>query len=72
MILLHTKKPVPNSWFSFVMPKKNVHSPAGLVLLSSNLTSCTPTKSNLYLDSSLETVVRDSALYVLRTLHVQS
>jgi hypothetical protein len=33
------------------------------VPLPSHLTSCTPTKSNLYLDSSLETVIREPALY---------
>jgi hypothetical protein len=32
---------------------KDVYSPAGTVPLPSHLTSCTPTKSNLYLDSSL-------------------
>jgi hypothetical protein len=35
MILLCTKRTVPNSWFSFPFPQKNVYSPAG-----------TPTKSN--------------------------
>jgi hypothetical protein len=47
-----------------------VYSPAGTVPLPSHLTSCTPTKSNLYLDSSLETVVREPALYKLLIFHV--
>jgi hypothetical protein len=45
--------------------RKNVYSPAGTVPLPSHLTSCTPTKSSLYLDSSLETVIWESALYKL-------
>jgi hypothetical protein len=48
---------------------ENVYSPAGPVLLPSHPTSCTPTKSNLYLDSSLETVIREPALYKLLTFH---
>jgi hypothetical protein len=32
---------------------------------SSHLTSCTPAKSNLHLASSLETVIREPALYKL-------
>jgi hypothetical protein len=35
----------------------DVYSPAGSVLLSSHLTFCTPTKSNLYFDSSFDTVL---------------
>jgi hypothetical protein len=35
----------------------------------SYLTSCTPTKSNFYLDTSLETVIREPALYKLLTFH---
>jgi hypothetical protein len=35
----------------------------------SHLTSCTPTKSNLYLNSSLKTVIREPALYRLHTFH---
>jgi hypothetical protein len=51
---------------------QNVYSPAGTVPLPSHLTFCTPTKSNLYLDSSLETVIREPALYihVLRAFQV--
>jgi hypothetical protein len=52
MILLCTKKPVPNSWFSFPFPYKNVYSPAGSVPTPSHLTSSTPTKSSLYLECS--------------------
>jgi hypothetical protein len=48
MILLCTKNHVPNSWFSFHFPLKNVYSPAGSVPPLSHLTSCTPTKSNLW------------------------
>jgi hypothetical protein len=40
-----------------------------VVPLPSHLTSCTPTKSNLYLDSSLETVFREPALSKLPTFH---
>jgi hypothetical protein len=36
----------------------------------SHLTSYTPTKSNLYLASSLETVIWEPALYKLLTFHV--
>jgi hypothetical protein len=35
----------------------------------SHLTSCTPTKSNLYLVTSLEIVIREPALYKLLTFH---
>jgi hypothetical protein len=38
--------------------------------LPSQLTSCTPTKSNLYLDSSIETVIRKPALYKLLTFYI--
>jgi hypothetical protein len=47
-----------------------VYSPAGAVSLPSHLTYCTPTKSNLYLDSSLETVIRKPALYKRLMFHV--
>jgi hypothetical protein len=39
------------------------------VLPPSHLTSCTPAKSNLYLDSSPEVVIREPALYKLLTFH---
>jgi hypothetical protein len=35
----------------------------------SRLTSCTPTKSNLYLVSTVETVIREPALYKFLTFH---
>jgi hypothetical protein len=38
--------------------------------MPSHLTSCTPTKYNLYLDSSLETVIREPTLYKLLIFHV--
>jgi hypothetical protein len=50
---------------------EKVYSPAGSVPLPSDLTYWTPTKSNLYLDSSLETVVREPALYKLLTFQIQ-
>jgi hypothetical protein len=46
-----------------------VYSPACSVPQPSHQISCTPTKSNLYLDSSLETVIREPALYKLHTIH---
>jgi hypothetical protein len=49
---------------------QNVYSPAGAVPLSSHLTSCTPTKSSIYLESSLETVIREPALYELQMFRV--
>jgi hypothetical protein len=36
----------------------------------SHPTSCTSTTSNLYLDSPLETVIREPALYKLLTFHI--
>jgi hypothetical protein len=56
MLLLHTKKPVCNPGFSFTFPQKNVHPPAGLVLLLFHLT-CIPTKPNLHFDSSFANVM---------------
>jgi len=35
-----------------------------------DLTSCTPTKSNLYLVNSLATVINDPDLHMLLTFHV--
>jgi hypothetical protein len=43
-----------------------VYSPSVSVPPLSLLTSYTPIKSNLYFDSSFDTVIRDSALYKLR------
>jgi hypothetical protein len=47
-----------------------VYSPAGWVPPPFRLTSYIPTKSHLYPSSSLETVIREPALYILRTFHV--
>jgi hypothetical protein len=70
MILLCTKNPVPNS-LSFSFQQKNVYSPAGAVPLPSHLTSCTPTKSSLYLlDSSLINVSTEPTIYKLHMFHV--
>jgi hypothetical protein len=65
MILLCTKTlyPIHGSHSPY-------HSPAGSVPLPSHLTSCPPTKFNLYLDSSLETVIRVPALYKILMFHV--
>jgi hypothetical protein len=68
--LKHKKKPVPNSCSLFPFPHKNIHSPAGSVPPQSHLTSCMPTKSNLYLDNSSKTVMREPALH--RTFHITS
>jgi hypothetical protein len=48
---------------------ENVYSPAGSVPPPSYLTSCTVTKSNLYLASSLETVIKEPALCKLLIFH---
>jgi hypothetical protein len=64
------KKPVPNSWFSFPFPEKNIHSPAGSVPPLSHLTSCTPIKSNFHFNISSATVLSKPALYRLLTFHV--
>jgi hypothetical protein len=45
---------------------ENVYSPAGSVPLPSHLNSCTPTKFNIYLDSYLETVIREPARRLCR------
>jgi hypothetical protein len=45
-----------------------VYSPAGSVPQPSHLT-CTPIKSNLYFDSSVEAVIKEPALYKLLTFH---
>jgi hypothetical protein len=68
----------PASWSSSWPPflrlsrqqsKENVYSLAGSVPPPTHLTSCIPAKSNLYLDSSLETVIREPALYKFLTFH---
>jgi hypothetical protein len=69
MILLCTKTlyPIHGSHSPF---NQNVYSLAGAVPLPSHLTSCTPTKSNLYLDSSLDTVIMEPLLHKLLMFHV--
>src|SRR5215469_13852420 len=49
---------------------EKIIAPALTVPPLSHLTSCTPTKSNLYLSNSLASVVSDPALYRLLTFHV--
>ena len=65
-----TKNPLPNWRFSFPFSKKKIQSPALTVPPLSHITSCTPTKSNLYLANSLATVASDRDLYRHLTLHV--
>jgi hypothetical protein len=69
MILLCMRKPVPNSWFSFPFPQKNVYSPTRSVPPPSHLTYM-PTKSNLYFEMSSPTTLSEPALYMLLTFHV--
>jgi hypothetical protein len=64
------KQIVPNSWFSFPFPYKNVYSPASSVPPLSNLTSCIPHKSNLYFDNSFVAFVSEPALYKRFTFRV--
>jgi hypothetical protein len=49
---------------------QNVYSPAGTVPLPFYLTSCAPTKSNLYLNSSVQTAIGEPTLYKFLMLHV--
>jgi hypothetical protein len=65
--LLYKKKNVTNSLFSFHFPEKSVFYPASSVPPPSHLTSCTPTKSNLYFDSSFDTLTSEPALCKLLT-----
>jgi hypothetical protein len=64
-VISDTEKCVPNSCFSFSFPQETVYSSAGLVPPLSHLTPCTPTKSNLYFDSSFATVIMKPTLYRL-------
>jgi hypothetical protein len=64
MILLCTKTLYPVHGSHSPFHTKCVF-PTGEVPLSPYPTSCTPTISNLYRDSSLETVIREPALYKL-------
>jgi hypothetical protein len=52
--------------------KCTVYSSVVSVLPLSHLTSCTPTKSNLYLDTSSATVLSEPALYILLTFQVSN
>jgi hypothetical protein len=52
------------------MEQKKLYSPALTQPPLSHLTSCTPTKSNLYLANSQATAVIAPALYRLLTFHV--
>jgi hypothetical protein len=69
-LLLCMKTPVPNSWFLFPSPLKNVYSPAGSVPPPSHLTSCTPSKPNLCFQFSSSSALSEPALYILLTLQV--
>jgi hypothetical protein len=72
MILLCTKKPVTNSWFSFPFPLRNMYLPAHSVPPPSYLTLCTPTKCNLYFEISSPNALSEPALYMLLTFHLVS
>jgi hypothetical protein len=56
-------------WFLFPFPQENVYPPAGVGPLPSHLTPCTSTESNLYLDNSLKTIIREPTLYIVH-VHV--
>ena len=58
------------SYMLHALPIKEVQSPALAVPPLSHPTSCTPTRSNLYLSNSLTTVISDPDLYRLVTFHV--
>jgi hypothetical protein len=70
MILICRKKPVPNSWYSFPFPYKNVYWRAVLMPPLPYLTSCTPTKSNLYFEPSFPTAMTEPAPNRLPAFHV--
>jgi len=53
-------------------PVEKLQSPALSVSPFSHLTSCTPTKSYLYLANSLAAAVSEPALYRLLTFHLQN
>jgi hypothetical protein len=48
----------------------NVYLPAGSVPRLSHLTSCNPTKSNLYFIITFATVMSEPTLYRLPTFHI--
>jgi hypothetical protein len=49
---------------------ENVYSPADSVPPQPHLTSCTPTKSNLYFEISYATALSEPVLYILLTFQV--
>ena len=59
----------PIDYFRFLFHRKNIILCLTVPPLS-HLTSCTPTKSNLYLANSLATVVSEPDLYWLRTFQI--
>ena len=69
-ILCCTKNRLPNWWFSLPFPLKKLKSPVLTVPPLSHLTSCTSTKSNLYLANSLATAVNEPTLFRLQTFQV--
>jgi len=60
----------PNYNFRFLFHIKNYNPLFVLCPLFPHFTSCTPTKSNLYLANSLAAAVSEPALYRLLTFHV--
>ena len=71
-ILWCTKKiliPTDDFHFLFHKKKKKLQFPALTVPPLFHLTSCIPTKPNLYLTNSLANVVSDPDLYTLLTFH---
>jgi hypothetical protein len=69
MIFLCTKTPVPNAWFSFPFHRE-MYIRLPVRCHPSHLTSCTPTKSNLYFDIYFTTVMSKPSLYRLLIFHV--
>ena len=58
----------PTDYFCFISFQKNI-IPCSYSAPMSHLTSCTPTKLNLYLTNSLTTVVSEPDLYRLLPFH---
>jgi len=56
--------------FCFLFHRKNFNPQLLLCPLCPTLTSCTPTKSNLYLSNSLAAAVSETALYRLLKFHI--
>jgi hypothetical protein len=63
-------KTASTSWFSLPFLQKDVYSPAGFVPPPSHLTSCTPTKSNLYFDSSFDTLTYEPTYIPCAKSHI--